>query len=419
MVSRDSRGPRVNTDFKDPRGAKKRMMSRFQAIKLLENAGAWQDGGLRRRYAKESDTRGKGQKGDLHMLNFVFMKLSVGILGATGLTGVELVRLLLRHPGVEIAWLSSESQAGAAYAAVYPALEGRLPAAVATLISMADAREASQKNAPDAVFSCLPHAASAEAVEPFLNNGKTKVIDLSADYRLSDASVYNKTYAHAHPNPERLKEAVYGLTEIHRDKIAKARLVANPGCYPTSILLPLIPLLRGGVIARDGIIADSKSGVSGAGRKATEGTHYYFVNESFSAYKVGDTHRHLPEIAEQLSAASGHSVAPLFTPHLVPMERGILSTIYADLAPGKTAADAEAAWNKAYAGSPFVRPVKEFPKTADVARSNECRFKAYQPAGTNKLIVVSVLDNMVKGASGQALQNFNVMFGIEETEGLL
>jgi N-acetyl-gamma-glutamyl-phosphate reductase len=349
------------------------------------------------------------------------MKLSVGILGATGLTGVELVRLLLRHPGVEIAWLSSESQAGTPYAKVYPGIGARLSAATATLIPM----EAAQKTAPDAVFSCLPHAASAEAIEPFLNNGKTKVIDLSADYRLSDVSVYNTTYAHAHPHPERIAKAVYGLTEIHRDAVAKARLVANPGCYPTSILLPLVPLLRAGVVSPAGIIADSKSGVSGAGRKATEGTHFYFVNENFSAYKVAGTHRHLPEIAEQLSLAaktagsSVAAVAPIFTPHLVPMERGILSTIYADLAPGKTEADARAVWEKAYAGSPFVRPVNDLPSTADVTRTNECRFAARAIAGTNKLLIVSVIDNMVKGASGQALQNFNVMFGLDEVLGLV
>jgi N-acetyl-gamma-glutamyl-phosphate reductase len=343
------------------------------------------------------------------------MKLSVGILGATGLTGAELVRLLLRHPGVDIAWLGSESQAGTAYEAVYPAFAGRLDGKVSTLVPIAQA----QGTAPNAVFSCLPHAASAEAVEPFLKNGKTRVIDLSADYRLSDAEVYGETYAHAHPYPAQLKEAVYGLTEIYREKIAAARLVANPGCYPTSILLPLIPLLRAGVVSRDGIIADSKSGVSGMGRKATDASRFLVINEDFSAYKVGDTHRHLPEIAEQLSLAAGAAVKPLFTPHLVPMERGILSTIYADLAPGKSAADAEAAWNKAYGGSPFVRPAKEFPHTADVARSNECRFKVYQPAATTKLIIVSVIDNMVKGASGQALQNFNVMFGLDEGAGLL
>ncbi len=343
------------------------------------------------------------------------MKLTVGILGATGLTGAELVRLLLRHPGVKIAWMSSESQAGAEYAGVYPQFAGRLPETAERLISMQDA----WKTSPDAVFSCLPHAASAEAIEPFLANGKTRVVDLSADYRLSDAEVYGKTYAHAHPHPARLKEAVYGLSEINRRHITGARLVANPGCYPTSILLPLVPLLHDGVIRREGIIADSKSGVSGAGRKATEGTHFFFVNENFSAYKVGDQHRHLPEIAEQLSLAAGGSVSPLFTPHLVPMERGILSTIYAELAEGKSAADVENVWNKTYGNMPFVRPAKDYPRTGDVTRSNECRFKVYQPANTNRIIIVSVIDNMVKGASGQAVQNLNIMFGMEETAGLI
>ncbi len=343
------------------------------------------------------------------------MKLQIGILGATGLTGAELVRLLLRHPQVEMAWLSSESQAGTAYDAVYPAFAGRLPEKIATLIPM----EQAFKTVPDAVFSCLPHAASAEAIEPFLRNGKTKVVDLSADFRISDAAIYNATYQHTHPHPEHLGEAVFGLSEIHREKIAKARLVANPGCYSSSILFPLIPLLRDGIIRKEGIIADSKSGISGAGRKASETTHFVFRNENFAVYKVGDQHRHLPEIREQLAIASGSPVTLLMTPHFVPMERGILSTIYADLAPGKTAADAEAAWNKAYAGCAFVRAVKAFPETAEVARTNECRFKAYQPAGTSKLIIVSVLDNMVKGASGQALQNMNLMFGLDETLGLL
>jgi len=348
------------------------------------------------------------------LLNFVSMKLSVGILGATGLTGVELVRLLQRHPGVEIAWLSSESQAGTSYAKVYPGVGARLSPSVATLITMDEAG----RTAPDAVFSCLPHAASAEAIEPFLKNGKTKVIDLSADYRLANIAVYNETYAHAHPHPERVQNAVYGLTEVHRDAVAKANLVANPGCYPTSILLPLIPLLKAGIVSPAGLIADSKSGVSGAGKKATEGTHFFFVNENFSAYKVAGTHRHLPEIAEQLGLAAGGAVAPVFTPHLVPMERGILSSIYADLAPGKTEADAFAAWEKAYAGSPFARPVKDLPATADVTRTNECRFAVRRIAGTDKLLIISVIDNMVKGASGQALQNFNVMFGLDETMGL-
>jgi N-acetyl-gamma-glutamyl-phosphate reductase len=356
----------------------------------------------------------KGEIGDFRMLNFVYMKLSVGILGATGLTGLELMKLLPRHPQVEIAWLSSESQPGTPYEKVFPAFAGKLPKGVNILISVADA----QKTAPDAVFSCLPHAASAESIEPFLANGKTKVIDLSADYRLSDLATYETTYAHKHPHPARQAGSVYGLTEVNREKVAKARLVANPGCYPTSILLPLIPLLREKIVSPDGIIADSKSGVSGAGKKATEGTHFYFVNENFSAYKVAGEHRHLPEIAEQLSNAQGAKVAPVFTPHLVPMERGILSSIYLDLLPGKTEADVMAAWEKAYAGSPFVKPLAALPQTADVARTNECRFAARRIAGTNKLLVISVIDNMVKGASGQALQNFNVMFGLDETLGL-
>ena len=342
------------------------------------------------------------------------MKLRIGILGATGLTGAELVRLLLRHPQVEISWLSSESQAGTAYDTVYPAFAFRLPEAASKLISMEEA----QKTQPDAVFSCLPHAASAEAIEPFLCNGKTKVIDLSADYRLSDAANYATTYAHEHPHPERLAEAVYGLTEIYRDEIAKAKLVANPGCYPTSVILPLIPLLKAGVIQRSGIIADSKSGISGAGRKATEATHFVFRNENFAAYKVGDQHRHLPEIREQLEIAAGGKVKPLFTPHYVPMERGILSTIYVELASGKTVADVEACWNKAYADSAFVHAVKEFPQTADVTRTNACHFKAYQPAGTSRVIIVSAIDNMVKGAAGQGIQAFNIAHGLPETAGL-
>ena len=283
------------------------------------------------------------------LANFSPMKPSVGVLGATGFTGAELMHLLLRHPQVEIAWLSSESQAGVPYGKVYPAFIGRLPEKVAKLIPMEEA----WKTSPDVVFSCLPHATSAEAVEPFLKNGKTKVVDLSADFRLNDAAVYAATYGNTHPHPERLGEAVFGLSEIHREKIATAKLIANPGCYSSSILFPLMPLIKAGMIRRDGIIADSKSGVSGAGKKATEGTHFVYCNENFSAYKVGDQHRHLPEIREQLALVAGAPVLPLFTPHLVPMERGILSTIYVELASGKTVEDIEACWNKAYAGSPF------------------------------------------------------------------
>lgn len=276
---------------------------------------------------------------------------------------------------------------------------------------------------PDVVFSCLPHGASAASVAPFLANGKTLVIDLSADFRLKDPKDYAAAYGHAHPMPETLPGAVYGLCEIHggalRDIVRSARLVANPGCYPTSAILPLFPLLEAGIVSPDGIIIDSKSGVSGAGRKATETTHYVNANESVNAYGVGDQHRHRWEIVEQLSLAAGRKVDLLFTPHLMPMERGILSTIYVDLVGAADGAAAEACLRKRYAGSDFVRIRDEQPRTADVRHTNACHIKVYQPAGTKKLILTSVIDNMVKGASGQALQNMNLALGLPATAGLL
>jgi N-acetyl-gamma-glutamyl-phosphate reductase len=341
-------------------------------------------------------------------------KLQVGVLGATGFTGWELLRILLRHENVEVIWLSSESKPGTPLWETYPEFRFQLAPEVANLIPMAEA----WKTQPDAVFSCLPHAASAEAFHPFLENGHTRVIDLSADYRLSNAEEYGRVYEHKHPHPEWLSQAVYGLTEIHGEAVAKAKLVANPGCYPTSALLPLIPLLSSGLISTERILIDSKSGVSGAGRKATEGTHYVLVNESFSAYKVGDTHRHLPEIREQLALAAGKPVPALFTPHLVPMERGILSTIYCELEPGKSLKDVQSAWAEQYQGSAFVHAVEAPPKTGEIIRTNECRFHGTQPEGGRTLIIVSVEDNMMKGASGQAVQNFNRMFGLAETCGL-
>jgi N-acetyl-gamma-glutamyl-phosphate reductase len=218
--------------------------------------------------------------------------------------------------------------------------------------------------------------------------------------------------------PEMLPGAVFGLCETNAAAIKGARLIANPGCYPTSALLPLIPLLRDGIVSPDGIIIDAKSGVSGAGRKATETTHYVYANESVNAYGVGDKHRHRWEIQEQLSLAAGRKVEVLFTPHLMPMERGILSTIYCDLAGSHAQAAAEASLRKVYAGSDFVQVREDFPATRDVRHSNGCHIKAYQPAGTRKLIIVSVIDNMVKGASGQALQNMNLALGLPAALGL-
>lgn len=342
------------------------------------------------------------------------MSIEVGILGATGFTGGELVGLLLRHPEARIAWLSSESQPGTPYAKVYPQYLGRLPAGADILRSLDEVKA----TRPDVVFSCLPHGASAACAAPFLEGGKTLVIDLSADFRLKDAAAYREAYGHAHPMPHRLPEAVFGLCEIHGRSLPGARLIANPGCYPTSALLPLIPLVADGVVSPDGIIIDAKSGVSGAGRKATETTHYVNANESVNAYGVGDKHRHRWEIQEQLGLAAGRRVEVLFTPHLMPMERGILSTIYCDLAEGRDQAAAEASLKRRYAGSRFVLMREDFPATRDVRHSNACHFKAYQPAGTRKLIIVSVIDNMVKGASGQALQNMNLALGLPETLGL-
>ena len=344
------------------------------------------------------------------------MKIQVGILGATGFTGAELVGFLLRHPSAEIAWLSSESQVGADYGKVYPQFAHRISDKLRTLISI----PAAQATEPDIVFSCLPHAASADSLAPFMANAKTRIIDLSADFRIQEVAAYTATYEHQHPHPEWLPQVPYGLTEIHRDLIRKAKLVANPGCYSTSVLLPLIPLLKAGVIEATGIIADSKSGVSGMGKKATEASHYISCNESFSAYKIGDQHRHLPEIREQLSAAAnGASLNDmLFTPHLVPMERGILSTIYTRFAKGKNLSDSQAALTAAYAREEFVRLRRDLPRTAEVARTNECHISQYAPAEGGTLIIVSVLDNMVKGASGQALQNMNLMCGLDETLGL-
>ncbi len=351
---------------------------------------------------------------DLEPLTRTSIIIEVGILGATGFTGGELVGFLLRHPQARIAWLSSESQPGTAYARVYPQFLGRLHAGAETLRSFEDVKA----TRPDVVFSCLPHGASAASMAPFLANGKTVVIDLSADFRLKDPKGYQEAYGHAHPMPEKLPEARYGLCEIYGADLPGARLIANPGCYPTSALLPLFPLIQDGIVSPDGIIIDAKSGVSGAGRKSTETNHYVYANESVGAYGVGDKHRHRWEIQEQLGLAAGRKVGLLFTAHLIPMERGILSTIYCDLAGKSDEAAANASLKARYGASDFVRIRDDFPRTADVRHTNACHIKIYQPANSRKLIIVSVIDNMVKGASGQALQNMNLALGLPATLGL-
>jgi len=340
------------------------------------------------------------------------MIVKVGIFGATGYTGVELVKLLSRHGQARIVFAHSESHAGARLSDVLPCPYD-IP-----LLSADDA----PMQAVDLVFSCLPHGPSAELCKRALDAGR-RVIDLSADFRLRDATTYAHWYGHPHPYPDLLKIAVYGLPEIHRGAIAGAQLVANPGCYPTSIILGLLPLLEAGALADPVVIADSKSGVSGAGRKASLATHFVEVNESLSPYNIGRMHRHVPEIEQMLGALwNGASSAPLriiFSPHLLPISRGILSMLYVKVNPLRE--DWRELFRRRFAGEPFVRvlPEGQIASIAHAAHTNYAVLSVHPVAGmAGHLQIVSCLDNLVKGASGQAIQNMNIMFGLDETEGL-
>lgn len=338
-------------------------------------------------------------------------KINVAILGASGYTGAELLRLLEVHPHVRIAALTGDSKAGMAAAEVYPHLRGLGLPRLTTIESL-------DWTGIDAAFCCLPHGASQKAIPNI--PAHVVVIDLSADYRLKDVAVYENWYREPHQDAARLAEAVYGLSELTREKIKSARLIACPGCYPTSIQLPLIPLLKAGLIDPQSIIADAKSGVSGAGRSAKQANLFTEVNEGIGAYGIGN-HRHSPEIEQGLSHAAGEAVTLSFTPHLVPMNRGILSTIYATLQPGKTLADVRGTLARAYADEPFVTIAAEGevpPTTHQVKGTNRCIIGAYADRRKGGIILVSVIDNLVKGASGQAVQNLNIRFGLEETAGL-
>jgi len=333
----------------------------------------------------------------------------IGILGATGYTALELIELLLRHPGAEITALTTRQEGEPHVASVHPRLAGRLDLKLENLDTADLAARA------DCVFSCLPHAASAEAIVPLLEAG-VRCVDFSADYRLNSPEIYAKWYDHQHPDAERLGHVVYGLPELFREQIREAALVANPGCYPTSAILALAPLLKTGLIRREGIIVDSKSGVSGGGRTPKLNFHYPECNENFSAYGVGK-HRHMPEIDQYLSQAADGPVEVIFTPHLVPMDRGILSTAYSVPTGNATEADLKAALREFYAGEPFVRVVDNPPGTKDVTRTNNCHIAVRVVRG--RVITLSAIDNLIKGASGAAVQNFNLMFGHPETTGLL
>jgi N-acetyl-gamma-glutamyl-phosphate reductase len=334
----------------------------------------------------------------------------IAIINITGYIGAEVARLLCRHPKVKIVSVTGRSEAGKKLATVMPHL-GQLDLTIEAAPSEVDL-----------VFSALPHKASAEAVIPLIEKG-TKVIDLSADFRLKKAGQYQEWYDHAHPAPQMLQEAVYGIPELHRAEIAKARLVANPGCYPTSAILGLAPAVEAGLIKRD-IIVDSKSGVSGAGRTPSLTTHFSEVNENVSAYSMSG-HRHLPEIVQELQALLPRETLMItFLPHLVPMTRGILSSCYAPLAEGKIAAteqgiaDLRQVYEDFYKGEIFVKVVNRPPQTKQAWGSNLCLVYPTIDLRTGRLMVVSCIDNLVKGGAGQAIQNMNLMLGFPETMGL-
>lgn len=339
------------------------------------------------------------------------MTIRVGIIGATGYTALETFRLLLRHPGAQVTVATSRGEAGQPIANVHPVLAGRLDLQVTEFDPAAIAQQC------DVAMCCLPHGASAETVRRLVTLG-VRVIDFSADFRLSSTSEYSKHYGIEHPWPERVGNTVYGLPEWFGDQIATADLVANPGCYPTSAILPLGPLLTAGLIRADDIVVDSKSGVSGGGRTAKLNLMYCEAAESISAYGIGN-HRHQPEMVDLLERFSGQRPELIFTPHLTPMDRGILSTIYVHPAAGVDPGAIEQVmelWRQHYHGGPFVRAVEHLPATKHVAHSNQVQLTIRRSG--RRWVIVSAIDNLIKGASGAAVQNLNVMFGLDPRLGL-
>jgi N-acetyl-gamma-glutamyl-phosphate reductase len=332
----------------------------------------------------------------------------IAILGATGYTALELIKILLRHPEAEIVAVTSRQEGQPHVAMIHPSLTGRLD------LRLEDLSPAEVAARAECVFSCLPHGASAAVISPLLAAG-SRVVDFSADYRLNDPDVYAEWYGQKHSDPQRLGKVVYGLPELFREQIPPASLVANPGCYPTSAILALAPLLKAGVVDPKTIIVDSKSGVSGAGRTLKLTTHYPECNESISAYNVG-RHRHTPEIDQILSMAAGTAVEVVFSPHLVPMDRGILTTTYSQPTTAISEEKALQTIRDFYADEPFVRVVDHFPGTKDSLGTNFCDITARVVRG--RVLTFSCIDNLIKGASGAAVQNFNLMYGYPETTAL-
>ena len=335
--------------------------------------------------------------------------IRAAILGATGYTARELLGLLLRHPDVEVTTLTTRQETRPHVAEVHPTLRDRLDLTLENLTPKKIAQRA------DCVFGCLPHAASAAVISELLDAG-CRVIDFSADYRLNDPHVYAQWYEVEHPDPERMSRTVYGLPELYRESIRGAPLVANPGCYPTAAILALAPLLKSGAIAPQGIIIDAKSGITGAGRPPKAHLHFPEANENLTPYNVG-RHRHTPEIDQVLSTWANVDTNVIFTPHLIPMDRGELVTVYGDTAGDQSTESLLGELNEFYADEPFVRVVEHLPGTKDVAHTNFCDVTARRVG--NKAVLVSSIDNLIKGASGAAVQNFNLMYDFPETTALL
>ena len=339
-------------------------------------------------------------------------RIKVGIVGGTGYTGVELLRLLSQHPNVELKAITSRKEDGMHVAEMYPSLRGRVDLKFQT-------PDTAGLEQCDVVFFATPHGVAMSQAEALLAAG-VRIIDLAADFRLQDLESFERWYKMPHACPEILKESVYGLPELNRDRIAGARVVGNPGCYPTTVLLGLAPLLKGGAkVDTDYLIADCKSGVSGAGRKAEVATLFSEASDNFKAYGVMG-HRHHPEISEQLGRLAGKSVGLTFTPHLVPMIRGMFATLYMRILPSALDTDFQALFEQHYADEPFidVMPAGSLPETRTVKASNFLRIAVHRPEKGNQLVVLVVQDNLVKGASGQAVQNMNLLFGLPETTGL-
>lgn len=335
--------------------------------------------------------------------------LKVGIVGGTGYTGVELLRLLAQHPDAELTAITSRSEAGMPVAKMFPNLRGHVDIAFSE-------PSLETLGACDVVFFATPHGVAMKQAPELLERG-VRIIDLAADFRLADTAVFEKWYGLPHSCTDILAESVYGLPEVNREAIRTARVVGNPGCYPTAVQLGFLPLLKAGLVDASHLVADAKSGVSGAGRKAEVHALFSEAAESFRAYGVSG-HRHLPEISQGLTQMTSDKIGLTFVPHLLPMIRGIHATLYATLK--ADAGDLQKLYEETFANEPFVdvMPAGSLPETRSVKGANVCRIAVYRPQGADTVVVLSVIDNLVKGAAGQAVQNMNIMFGLPETAGL-